>query len=238
MRHLLQLALWGVGITLQVVLLTSLVRYFQKRYLALLFYTVSLFLTTVAELALQENGRIPADYLGLYWSLELIRHAFLYNVVLTLVYQAIQSDSGRRVRVVALLAACSASYWAACLWFLHEERFNLWMTHSVQWISLGSAVLNLVVWATLVSKRHRNRVLLMISGAYGMQSAGEAIGQSLRMLSVSSRSMGLFITGNLVAVLAHFLCLYVWWRTVVRSARELAPSAIPAPDFDPNRPQE
>lgn len=238
MTHTLQVVLYGVGFALQALLLTALVVNFQRRFVPLFLYTISLFLTTVAELALQESGRIPTDYQGLYWSLELIRQAFLYNVVLSLVFQAVESNPAKRFRVVGMLATLSGSYWAFCLWFFRAERFNLWMTQSVQWISFGAAALNLLLWATLVGKRHRNRILLAISGAYGMQTAGEAIGQSLRMLAVSSRSAALVWTGNMVLILAHFLCLFVWWRTVLRAPREpvLAPGRAAA--FDPDRPRE
>ena len=237
MTHVLQFVLYGVGFALQALLLTALVVNFQKRFVPLFLYTISLFLTTVAELALQEAGRIPTGYQVLYWSLELVRQALLYMVVLSLVFQAVESNPARRFRLVGMLAALSASYWILCLWLLHAERFNLWMTQSVQWISFGAAALNLLLWATLLGKRHHNRVLLMISGAYGLQTAGEAIGQSLRMLAVSNRSAALVWTGNLVMILAHFLCLFVWWRTVLRAPRQPALAPARTATFDPDRPR-
>jgi predicted Zn-dependent protease len=78
----------------------------------------------------------------------------------------------------------------------------------------------------LVGTHHGDRSVLMISGGYGVQSAGEAISQSLRALATPSRSYPVLIAGNLIGVLTHALCLVIWWRAVAsenaqRAARPL-----------------
>ena len=47
----------------------------------------------------------------------------------------------------------------------------------------------------------------MVSGGMGIQMAGKAIGHSLRQLSRSA-----MMPGDLVIVLSHLLCLYIWWQ--------------------------
>jgi len=68
--------------------------------------------------------------------------------------------------------------------------------------------LTLLLWLMLISSRHKDRQLLTVTGGLGLQFTGEAIGQSLRQLSVHHHI--LVVPGNLIGPLCHVLRLYVW----------------------------
>jgi hypothetical protein len=57
----------------------------------------------------------------------------------------------------------------------------------------------------------------MVSGGLGIQMAGKAIGHSLRQLSPLNP-----LAGDLVIVLSHLLCLYIWWHAFRRFDPEAA----------------
>jgi hypothetical protein len=51
-----------------------------------------------------------------------------------------------------------------------------------------------------------------LSGALGIKFTMEAIGESLRQLSLHSHSISLALTGNLLIMLANLVFLYTWWQ--------------------------
>jgi F0F1-type ATP synthase assembly protein I len=94
------------------------------------------------------------------------------------------------------------------------------MTKLARNLSFCSVILNLALWAVLIKARHTDRRLLLISGGLGVQMAGKAIGHSLRQVSAST-----VLAGNLVYVLSHLACMYIWWQafrhsTVTQESRE------------------
>jgi hypothetical protein len=67
----------------------------------------------------------------------------------------------------------------------------------------------------------------MISGGLGIQAAGMAIGHSLRQISRHT-----LVAGNIVVVLSHLFCLFVWWQAFrhspQRNERGVTPSSKPS----------
>ncbi|MBI4873522.1 MAG: hypothetical protein HY822_02690 [Acidobacteria bacterium] len=225
----LQWLSWSVSLPLQGLLLHALARGGFRSFPFLFLYTILLFLSTVANIAARESGRLPAEWQTAYWVAELVLQGLLYCLVLSLVRRALRASPQRRRILLSLTLVVVLFCAVACL-ATRTERINAWMTDFVKYVSFGGALLNLMVWSVLVGKRHQDRSLLMISGGYGLQSAGEAISQSLRALAVRSRSMPLLTAGNLIGVLTHTLCLWIWWRAVVhenaRRARHEDPAGL------------
>jgi len=99
------------------------------------------------------------------------------------------------------------------------------MTDFTKYIAFGSTALNLAFWAVLAGRRHPDRTLLMVSGGYGIQSTGEAVSQSLRMLAISNRSLPLLVVSNVFALLTHTMCLLIWWAAAAReNSRQPSPA--------------
>jgi len=71
----------------------------------------------------------------------------------------------------------------------------------------------MALWAILIASRVRDRQLLMLSGALGIQFTGQAIGQSLRNLAQPSHSYPILYSGNAVLMLANLGFLYILWKS-------------------------
>ena len=94
------------------------------------------------------------------------------------------------------------------------------MTRFSRNLGFLAVLLNLVLWAALLKHRRPDQTLLLVSGGMGIQMAGKAIGHALRQLSPSTVT-----AGNLVIVLSHLLCLYIWWQAFRKPSEQ--PVAIP-----------
>jgi hypothetical protein len=81
------------------------------------------------------------------------------------------------------------------------------MSRVVRNLSFCSAIVNMALWFVLIASERKDARLLMITGGLGIQITGDAIGQSLRQVSHVTT-----VAGNMIIVLAHFLCLYIWWQ--------------------------
>jgi hypothetical protein len=212
---------WCVSLPLQVALLNSLFRGGFKSFPVLLPYSLIVFLWTVVNMAAREGGRLPAAWQSAYWVVELILDWLLYVLILSLVSRAVR-QSQHRAKILRWLILAVGLFLLAALLLTRDPRLNEWMTNFTKYVAFCGALLNLVLWTVLVGTHHGDRGVLMISGGYGVQSAGQAISHSLRMLATPSRSLPVLITGNLIYVLTHALCLGIWWRAVARENTQRA----------------
>lgn len=80
------------------------------------------------------------------------------------------------------------------------------MTNVIRNLSLIAMLMNLLLWILLVQRRTSDRTLLMVSSGLGLQMAGEAMGQSLRLINPATEQFG-----NVVLICAHIACLGVWY---------------------------
>lgn len=208
MRNILQWSFWATGLTLQFMLLSSLITGLWRRYTSVFLYTIVLFFTTVIDILarLDQGGRITQLSADVFWACELVRYALLSSVVLSSVVKTFSAPARRRI---AQYLACilGIAIWAAAFSVEWQPQSDMWMTFAFRDISFFTAITNLALWFTLIAARKKNGTLLMIAGGLGIQMTGEAIGQSLRQMSRST-----VLAGNLLAVGAHFLCLYIWIR--------------------------
>jgi hypothetical protein len=217
----LQWLSWCVSLPLQVALLNSLFRGGFKSFPVLLSYSLILFLSTVANIAAREGGNLPEAWQNAYWVVDLILDGLLYVLILSLVRRAVRQRP-QRAKILRWLILAVGLLWLAALLLTQDPQLNQWMTNFAKYVAFGGALLNLFLWGVLIGTRHPDRNVLMISGGYGVQSAGEAIMHSLRMLATPSRSYPILITGNVIGALTHALCLAIWWRAVARENAERA----------------
>jgi hypothetical protein len=101
------------------------------------------------------------------------------------------------------------------VYFTWNPKIGHWMTNLSRNLGFLAVVLNLVLWAALIQFRRQDRVLLMVTGGMGIQMAGKAIGHSLRQLLYPRNPLA----GDLIIVLSHMLCLYIWWPAFRRSGQ-------------------
>ena len=115
------------------------------------------------------------------------------------------------MRMLGLAAVAVAAVSLAVYW---DEPLNRKMTNIGRNLSFAAVLLNLALWMSLIRNRLPDRRVLLISGALGIQMAGQAIGHSLRQLATPRRSLPLVNAGNIVIAVAHVMCLYLWWQVL------------------------
>jgi len=205
----LQWLIFFISLALQVFVIGLLRRGAYKDYPFVFAYSLVLIMTTVADGAVF-SGVAHMEH-GFYRN-EAIRQLLLFLVVMSLMDRAVRDRPYRgRVRIFLTLSACVAVLISV---EIHRgAHYNLWATQVGRDLSFGSVGLTLLLWVTLissqVSSQRRDTQLLMITGGLGLQFTGEAIGQSMRQLSVPHHHI-LLLAGNLVLAASHLMRLYVW----------------------------
>ncbi len=201
---------FAVGVVLQVLVITALVRGGQEGCRFLLVYLTALFLGTVLSATAFYSPAAQVRAARWYWLLDALLQALIFLVVLALTHSAL----GRRANKTSLgrmLWAGAGLFVLASLYFTWDPRIGHWMTAVSRNLGFLAVVLNLVLWAVLIQFQRSNRVLLMVTGGMGIQMAGKAIGHALRQLAKVTE-----LPGNLIIVLSHLLCLYIWWQALRR----------------------
>jgi hypothetical protein len=205
-------ALWGVGTVLQILVIAVLLRGQHYRKFPLVFlFVIVLFLTSVADAsAFLEIGQWTNVSRKYFWLNEVIRQSMMFAVVISLVIRALAGTALMWLRKWLLGGAVLFAILSMLL--TSDANLDRWMTTVVRNLSACAVVLNMALWLALVRRKSPDRKLFLISGGLGLQMAGDAIGYSLRQIAFNAGSRSLIEVGNLVAVLAHLLYLYVWWQ--------------------------
>jgi hypothetical protein len=235
MRAVLQYVSWLIGLPLELLIISSLLRGSYRRFPFLLAYSIALFLTTVIEISVNQayfSGirftHSPATY---YWVDETIRQALIFAVVISFIYLASSNLRSRKLIRTAIIAG--AVMLAGASFLVHYDSHVVvgkwtWMTLWVRDMDFAASFLDLGLWTLLLASRYKDTQLLMLSGALGIQFAGEAVGQSLRYLLPWSWSLS---PGDLVGVISSLAGLWIWWqalrRPVALPVRARAAVAVP-----------
>jgi hypothetical protein len=207
MEHLYQ-ATTVVAFCLYVYLLTIILRGHLRPYWALFTYLLILLFTVLIDATLV-YAKVPALWgqsQGIvFFTNDLIRQGMVYLLVISLIFSAVRGSErfrwlGRWLVLGAILLA------VFFVWFHEDEKITLWMTNVIRNLSLVAMLMNLLLWVLLMKKRTADRMLLLVTTGLGLQMAGEAMGQSLRLMAKETVDIG-----NAVLVLAHLCCLAVWF---------------------------
>ncbi len=217
----MQVVQWAfiiAGAIVQVLLIAALVRGSYRDFPFLFAYATASFLATAVEVAaildLMGWSRYTYKY---YWINDVILQILIVLLVLSLMHLSLQGNAQRPVimRMLGLAVVAVAGVSLAVYW---NEPLNEKMTNVARNLSFGAVLLNLVLWMSLIRHRLPDRRVLLISGALGIQMAGQAIGHSLRQMATPRRSVPLVMAGNIVIAVAHVLCLYLWWQVLRKPA--------------------
>ena len=132
-------------------------------------------------------------------------------LVITLVYIATKHFRSRRTLLTAIV--CGTMLVAAisllCSLTIHTSapgNFR-YMTPWTRDLNFGAAILDMGLWALLIGSQRKDRKLLLVTGALGIQFTGAAIGQALRDMSPEIVALA----GDFV-VLTNLARLYIWWQ--------------------------
>src|SRR5574340_230455 len=220
MRVGLQMFLWALGLGLQVLLIRELFRGAYRRFPVVFAYVVTLFLTTVVEIAgftTQQGAReLIRKFRLYYWINDGILQALIFSVVIALIYRALPAGMRRGPARRAVVLAGVLTF--AVSFLVHmgpRSELDQWMTLVSRDLSFAAAILDLVLWTILVVTHRNDRELLALSGALGIQFTGSAVGQSVRTLAMVAfhRSRTVALIGSLLVVVSHLACLYIWLHT-------------------------
>jgi len=224
----LQICSYLVGIPLELLAIAAILRSGGYRRFPLVFaWVIGDFLTTAVEmpsnLAYLYTKRVDAQHwlVNYYWVDEAIMQILVFAVVIGLIFMATTDLPQRRLLRAALIAF--AVLFAGVSFLIHFDRqlnMGAWLTPWNRDLNVCSAILDLALWALLLTSKKKDHRLLLLSGALGIQFTGQAIGASLRQLAIAARSRPLVNLGNTVVVLTYLLLLYIWWQAF-RTPREL-----------------
>ena len=225
-------AVWLVlaiaGLILQVLVLHNLLRGSYRRFPFLLVYCAALLFISVFN-TLQffggAKGAWTAASQQYYWIGEMVLQGLIYAITVSFVFQAMGEGPGRDVmRRYMVLAALAIA--AASLYFFHDSRTVMWMTRVTLYLSFLSTLFCLILWLVLLRMAAPEKLLLLVTGGLGMQMAGQSVGHALReMAGTGAVGRSLMHVGNLIIVLCHLLCLYIWWQAF-RHARASSTSPV------------
>jgi len=206
-----------------------------RRYPFLFLYSLVLLLAGVVEWATIKRE----SFASYYWSNEIILQVLLLFAMLHFIFLALAADPARMRKVLLIGSAIIiVSFALATLKqtppaSVPAERHTAYfMTMLSRNLSFCSALLNIILWNSLLQYRRRDSQMLMLAAGVGIFTTGKAIGHSLRMIDRS-----LAVTGNGVVVVSALLALALWiwtcwalrpssnsFRPVVEPTDEPAPS--------------
>lgn len=200
-----------------------------RRYSAVFFYTLTLTLTSITELIFSQSFGVRSTAFAVCWIIgESMRQLGLYAVVISFaVYAAEEGPQRRTVRDV--LVALATVVWVGSAWVSRHDNVVYWATMSFRDIGFTLALVTLALWFVLIASPKRNATLLSLTGGLGLSMCGTAIGQSLRQLSARTVNLG-----DIILVVTHLLCLYIWWQTLRHeppARRTSPPKAAAAPSL-------
>jgi hypothetical protein len=218
MRFAIQACGLLIGLPLEIMVIAALLRGGYRRFPLIFVYAILNLLATVVEIPpawayLHGVQGGAARMVGYWWNDEGVFQLLNYLVVMSLIYQATATLPARRILRGSLFLG--ALLFAGITFLIHYSPQQLpgaWMTSWTRDLNFCSAVLDLALWALLISMREKDYRVLMLSGAMGIQFTGEAIGQSLRQLSQRDRSLALARSGAILMMISNLLLMFIWWR--------------------------
>jgi len=225
MYFALQVCSYLVWLPLEILALIAILRGGVRRHPFVFAYLITSFLTAVMEMPisfdyLQHNRPQRSAFLSLYWADEGIREVLIFAVVINLIYRTTANLESRRI--ARLLLVAGSILFVAISFLVHYDSkafIGVWITPWTRDLKFCSAVLDMALWALLISSRKKDQTLLMLAGGMGIMFAGEAIGESIRSISLSQSSTFLARFGGVVGLVADFAFLYIWWQALRREPR-------------------
>jgi hypothetical protein len=206
MQLALQYSAYAIGLWLNLLVVSALMRGTYRQYPFVLAYALTLLVSTVAEIGLRV---VPKDlWDSYYWADEVILDVLVFCVVIAFIDHAARNSKQKLMErhwlVLAAAAICAISF--ALHYGLPRNRQ---MTLISRDLNICAVILDLILWSLLVAARRPDRRLMLLSGGLGLQLTGAVMGEQLRHFARS-----LYLTGTLLEVTTGLLALYVWWRAL------------------------
>lgn len=199
---------------LEVLILLTITRKSLQEFPFLYSAVLVLLLTNAVDAVLYARSAsvTRTDRAYIYYFNEMVRQLSIFLLVVSLIYKAV-ADRPQHRRIVRWLVIGIAFLGLALVLIPTDTKWVKHMTNVVRTLSVAAIVMNLFLWIQLIRERTSQRIVLLISSGLGLQMTADAMGNSLRLLSPDFVQVG-----NFVLILAHLMCLYVWWSAFRKKA--------------------
>ena len=210
MRLALQYGSWAIGLWLNLLVIAAFIRGGIRRYPLVFAYSLALFLSTLINIGI---SAVPKSlWETYYWTTDFVIEIMIYCVLTGFIDEAARNSRHKALARHWLILAAALVFACSYLIRRNPQHFNLQMTLIIRDLNICATIIDLILWSLLATARHPNRRLMLLSGGLGLQLTGAVMGESLRHLSRSFRS--LLMAGILLEVCTGFLGLYIWWRAL------------------------
>jgi hypothetical protein len=211
-----------IAFVLNILLVHVLLKNAGRAYVLITICGMVMLLSTVVEAAAILGPELfwNRETRKYYWIAELLLESLLYATVIVMCVRRIRQKNANSP-LVRWIVLGSLLFVVISAVVVYDPRPNRWLTLVSRNLGFGALVVNLVLWSSLLPDPKKDYMMLKVSGALGVNLAGQALGQSLRHLWEVSRVFA--YTGNLILVFTHIMFLYLLWRafswvTVARRA--------------------
>ena len=182
-----------------------------------LFATAALTILDVLYHGSAKGPPTPATrlYARLYWSNDVLVDLFRFVLVIVLIYRASEGTtkrvSGRFLAglVVAMIVL------PFILFHPTFERFprGTWFNSTSELLNFGAAIMNLMLWATLIASKKRDPKLLMVSAGLGVVVTGTAIAYGAQFLIGAAGFGAMSFFMNLTQLAGWAIWCWAFWPT-------------------------
>lgn len=229
----LQILFYLVWFPLAVLVISAILRCGVRRYPLIFTYMTVTLLLAVAEMpsALSVHGthRNQAQALlheRLYAVSQGVTHFLIFAVVVNFVLRATKELPTRHAVRTAL--AVGAPLFIAVSFLVHYNgavAIGVWMTPWTRDLNFCAAIVDMILWALLLSSRKRDQMLLLLAGGMGIMFAGDAITDAIRSIALHARSFTIWVSAAVFSVISNGTSLYVWWQAFRRQGVADGPMA-------------
>ena len=239
----------GTALALLLVLVFLLLSPARKYWIIAVYVAWELFATAALTIAdVLYHGSTPMAgatqtaanklYARLYWTNDVIVDLFRFLLVIVLIHMA--SARARRVSGRVLGALVVAMVILPFVLFDMSLRpleigslrlsfpGSAWFNSTSELLNFGAAIMNLMLWATLIASKRRDSQLLMVSAGLGIVVTGTAIAYGMRYLMGQSQfgAMG-YLFMNLTQLAGWATWCWAFWPAARRQAMSNVVAASP-----------
>ncbi len=172
------------GLVLQVAALILLVFGPLNRYFPLFLYLLSLVATTGAETwVIRSVGVSDNLYFNVYWGGEFLLDALMAFLVISLTSRGLEGTPMRSKTVSLLFAIVAVAVLVPFVAFDSDVFGRRWNQSVGQLLNFAVALMNLVLWSSLLLARQKDRQLLTVSAGLGVMVAAAALTLGVRQFT-------------------------------------------------------
>ena len=200
-----------IAFVLNILLIHVLLKNAGRSYVLITICAMVMLLSTVVELAAILGPELlwNRESRRYYWMAELLLESLLFATVILMCVRRIRQKNAHSPLIRWIIIG-SLLFVVISAIVVYDPRPNRWLTLVSRNLGVGALLVNLALWSSLLPDPNKDFTMLKVSGALGVNLAGQALGQSLRHLWQVSRLFA--YAGNLVLVITHILFLYLLWR--------------------------